>query len=176
MDKQEIIRQLQQRHLAFTTYVCSLNENDFMFSLNNEKWAAGQQLEHIYLAVKPLSDGILLPKFVLGLVFGKSNRPSNSYDGIVEKYQAVLANGGKAGKSFIPKSVAFAEKENIKSKLQKKLDRLCAYLNKYTEEELDHQVIPHPLLGKLTMREMMYFTIYHVQHHHKITQANLGTT
>lgn len=24
---------------------------------------------------------------------------------------------------------------------------------------------PHPLLGKLTLREMMFFTIYHVQHH-----------
>jgi hypothetical protein len=33
--------------------------------------------------------------------------------------------------------------------------------------------LPHPLLGKLTLREMIYFTIYHVQHHHKLVQNQL---
>ena len=35
----------------------------------------------------------------------------------------------------------------------------------FSEQDLDSHILPHPLLGKLTFREMLYFTIYHVQHH-----------
>lgn len=53
------------------------------------------------------------------------------------------------------------------------LRRLCASLDSFTEKELDQYVLPHPLLGKLTLREMMFFTIYHVQHHEVLTKKNL---
>ena len=34
-----------------------------------------------------------------------------------------------------------------------------------SEHKLDRCILPHPLLGKLTLREMIYFTIYHMEHH-----------
>lgn len=43
-----------------------------------------------------------------------------------------------------------------------------------TCDELDKYILPHPLLGKLTIREMMYFTIYHVEHHKKLTERGLN--
>lgn len=174
MDRSEIINKLQHHHQLFTDYIHSLNEADFMFSLNNEKWAAGLQLDHIYRSVKPLGDGIILPKFVIGLMFGKANRPSKTYDALVQKYHDKLSLGGKAMGNFIPQPVAFSQREEIKNKLQGRLNKLCKHLVKYSEEELDKYIIPHPLIGKLTMREMMYFTIYHVQHHHQMTQQNLA--
>ncbi|MFN2437645.1 MAG: hypothetical protein ABR503_00495 [Chitinophagaceae bacterium] len=61
------------------------------------------------------------------------------------------------------------------SRIENSVFELCKILNKYSEEEIDRFVLPHPLLGKLTLREMMYFTIYHVEHHHKITIRNLET-
>jgi hypothetical protein len=33
------------------------------------------------------------------------------------------------------------------------------------EAQLDQYLVPHPLLGKITLRELGYFTIYHTQHH-----------
>jgi len=36
---------------------------------------------------------------------------------------------------------------------------------KWTEEQLDNYCVAHPILGKLTMRELAYFTIYHNIHH-----------
>jgi hypothetical protein len=33
------------------------------------------------------------------------------------------------------------------------------------EAKLDNFIAPHPLLGKITLRELCYFTIYHTQHH-----------
>ena len=43
---------------------------------------------------------------------------------------------------------------------------------KLDEEDLDNYILPHPLIGKTTIREMLYFTIYHVQHHHKAIVDN----
>jgi hypothetical protein len=34
-------------------------------------------------------------------------------------------------------------------------------------------ILPHPLLGKITIREMLYFTAYHVQHHENIIKRDL---
>jgi hypothetical protein len=33
------------------------------------------------------------------------------------------------------------------------------------EERLDQYLAPHPLLGKITLRELTFFTIYHSHHH-----------
>jgi len=33
-------------------------------------------------------------------------------------------------------------------------------------------LLPHPLLGKVTVREMLYFTIHHVQHHHALVERD----
>ncbi|NBX80802.1 MAG: DinB family protein, partial [Flavobacteriales bacterium] len=43
----------------------------------------------------------------------------------------------------------------------------------FTEDDLDKYVLPHPLLGKLTLREMLCFTIYHVKHHVEIIKRDL---
>jgi hypothetical protein len=48
MTKQELIDRLILDHLKFTTYISQLSDKDFIFSLKNEKWSAGQQADHIY--------------------------------------------------------------------------------------------------------------------------------
>jgi uncharacterized damage-inducible protein DinB len=42
---------------------------------------------------------------------------------------------------------------------------VSAIRQKWTEEQLDNYCVAHPILGKLTMRELAYFTIYHNIHH-----------
>jgi len=174
MNKREIITRLQQNHQSFTHYMKTLDQDEFMFSLNNEKWSAGQQLQHIYLSVKPLASGLILPKFIVRLIFGKANRPSKTYLELVGKYHEKLRNGGKASKSFIPKSAAFSERETLNKQTLGVVNKVCRYLGKYSEDELDKHILPHPLLGKITLREMMYFTICHVEHHHTTTIQNLA--
>jgi hypothetical protein len=36
---------------------------------------------------------------------------------------------------------------------------------KWKEEEPDKYIVGHPLLGKITVRELGYFNIYHTLHH-----------
>lgn len=172
MIKTELQHQLSDRHQAFVEAVLALSEADFLFAAPN-KWSAGQQLEHIYRAVRPVTLAFVLPKFVLRLLIGKANRPSRNYDTLVNKYHEKLAAGGKASAPYIPKSVLFTQRKALKSKLLRSVITLNRSLNRYSEAELDSYLLPHPLLGKLTLREMLYFTMYHVEHHHKAVMLGL---
>jgi hypothetical protein len=106
-----------------------------------------------------------LPKFVFGMLFGKANRPSKTYDELVAKYRKKLDEGGKAHGRYLPTKVSFSNQQKTEIALQKSVNSLCKNLGDYSEVQLDHFILPHPLLGKITIREMMYFTIYHSQHH-----------
>lgn len=167
MTKDTIIQKLQIDHYEFIDLMLSLSESDFTLSVNN-KWTAGQHFEHICLSVSPLTKALRLPRFVLKMIFGKANRPSRDYDPLVEKYHDKLAKGGTASRRFIPKQVNPEQQILLKNKLSGIVEQLCKTVNRYSELELDHYILPHPLLGKITIREMLYFTIYHVEHHKKL--------
>lgn len=173
MNKTDIIRELTYRHERFTTFITTMSNDDFLFAPNG-KWTAGQQLEHIYRAVNALVLPFRLPKFVLKMAFGTANRPSRDYDALVAKYHAKLADGGRASGRFVPPPVAYNEREMLRSRLLQSVEKLCKALEGYSEEDLDRYILPHPLLGKITLREMMYFTAYHVEHHAALTQRNLS--
>jgi hypothetical protein len=172
MNKETIKKELTEKHKEFVDYIDSLSDNDFLNTKNNQKWSAGQHLEHIYLSVRPVNLALLLPKIFMRLFFGK---PSNirTYEQLVNDYQNVLKNGGKAGTLYIPKSVSISKKQNLINNLTKLVVALNRKIDKISEEDLDKHILPHPLIGKTTIREMLYFTIYHVQHHQKAIKENL---
>jgi hypothetical protein len=172
MDKKELKKKLLENHKSFIQFVIGLTSDEFSKS-NNEKWTAGQQLEHIFLGVKPVRQILSLPKFLIKLICGQANRKSKNYDELVKKYQHKLENGGRATGRFIPKSVDIDRGQKLTTKLTNEVEKLCAKLDKYSESELDKYILPHPLLGKLTLREMLFFTIYHVEHHEELTKRNL---
>lgn len=169
---QELIDNLKKNHTAFTDYINSLTAEEFMSS-RNEKWSPGQQLDHIRISVKPVAQALAMPKLGLKTMFGKANRPSKSYDELVAKYKLKLQEGGVATNRFIPEDVTLGQKEELIKSLTEIVSKLCKQLLDYSEKDLDELILPHPLLGKLTLREMMYFTMYHVTHHHTATEKNL---
>ena len=173
MTKNSIIQKLQINHNEFIEQVFLLSENDFNLSVNN-KWTAGQHFEHIYLSVSPVKKAMTLPVFFLKLFFGKANRPSKDYDSLVKKYQDKLEKGGVAPGRFVPKQITFEQKEQLKRKLLITVEQLCKTVDRYNESKLDDYILPHPLLGKITIREMLYFTIYHVEHHKKLILQSTG--
>jgi len=172
MNKPQIAKKLIENHQSFAEYVLSLNESDFMFS-TMAKWTAGQQLDHILRGVSPVKMALSLPKFVPKLLFGKTNRSSMDYNSLVSKYQSKLAAGSKASRQFIPPEINFKQREVLRNKLLKSVENLCQKIDKFSENQLDEYLLPHPILGKLTIREMLYFTIYHVEHHHLAVKRNL---
>ncbi|MFY7998028.1 MAG: DinB family protein [Candidatus Kapaibacteriota bacterium] len=173
MSKDYILSELLARHQHFSEAVSGLSEHDFLYAVPG-KWSAGQQLDHIYRAVNALLLPFRLPKFVLRMAFGTANRPSRDYDALVAKYHAKLAGGGRASGRFLPPPIAYNEREAVRSKTLQSVQKLCKALERYSEEDLDRYILPHPLLGRITLREMMYFTAYHVEHHEALTKRNLS--
>ena len=172
MKKTEIAKEFKEKANDFVSYINTLSDQDFEKVINN-KWSPGQQLEHVYLSTKPIEQVYLLPKFLLNIFFGKPKRPSKSYNEVVTDYQKTLDNGGTAPCKFTPKEIGIDKKERLIKQLNNTVDKLIDKLNQKSEEELDTIFIPHPLLGKITLRELYYFTIYHILHHHKKIEENL---
>ena len=163
-DKPQIISALNEKVDAFNDYILPLNKEQFE-STPNGKWSAGQNLDHLIRAIKPLQLAYRLPKLALLILFGKTNRPSRTYDELVTKYKTKLATGGKASGPFIPPVIRFEKKDELIRKYAMHKQKLITKIEKQSERDLDSYILPHPLLGKVTLREMLYFTIHHNEHH-----------
>lgn len=172
MNKEENKNQLILKHESFLNFILSLTDEDFNSSFQ-EKWTAGQQLAHIDLSLKPLVKVMFYPGFIIKRMFGTANREGRSYDALVEKYLTKLSAGGSATSPFRPKDIGIDQRNRLIKEIRKSIVRLNKRMNKFSEKDLDYYILPHPLLGKLTLREMMYFTIYHVEHHEAISKRNL---
>ncbi|MFY0252313.1 DinB family protein [Chitinophaga sp. 30R24] len=128
------------------------------------KWSAGQQLDHLTKSIKPVSSALGYPKLTL-LYFGTSNTPSRTYEQLVTDYQDVLDNGGKTSRAYQPGVIYPTQRPAlIQSFLTQKM-KLNNRLSKWSEKDLDKYRLPHPMLGKITVREMMYYLAHHNQHH-----------
>jgi hypothetical protein len=163
-DKPEIISALNKNVDAFNNYIVPLNKEQFEATPGG-KWSAGQNLDHLIRSIKPLQPAYGLPKFVLRIMFGKTNRPSRTFDELVTKYKTKLADGGRASGPFIPRFISFEKKDELIKKYNEQKQKLITKVEKQSENDLDAYILPHPLLGKVTLREMLYFTIHHNEHH-----------
>lgn len=128
-----------------------------------DKWSPGQQLQHLVLSTNPLALGLKLPKAAL-LIFGTHPGKSKSYDEVVSDYKALLNQGAKASFLYTPNKIKSGPGSMLK-KWQKACGKLITALNNWSENDLDKYCLRHPLLGKITVREMLFFTIYHTRHH-----------
>lgn len=173
MNKNEITLLLSEKHTQFLAAFPSLSEKQFTSSTNG-KWSPAQELDHIIRSVSPVVMAFGLPGFILKWKFGTANRPSKTYEALVEKYHVKLAAGGKASAQFIPTAVSFQGREAAIAKVDALVQKLNKRVDDKSEETLDKLILPHPLLGKLTFREMLYFTAYHAEHHEKATKRNLA--
>jgi hypothetical protein len=162
--KPQIIFALNEKIDAFNNYIEPLSKEQFEATPNG-KWSAGQNLDHLIRAIKPLQLAYRLPKFALMVLFGRTNRPSRTFDELVTKYKTKLAAGGKASGPFIPPLISFDKKEALIRKYREQKEKLIAKVERQNEKDLDTYILPHPLLGKVTLREMLYFTIHHNEHH-----------
>lgn len=149
-----------------TGYCSTLSEVDFFYQPDN-KWSPAQQVRHLTIATKTSLLAFTLPKFIVRWVGGKPNRPSRTYDELVAKYKLKLEQGGKSTKRYIPKPIsADIGKEPLLNAFHAAMKKMSTALhNKWKEDEPEKYIVGHPLLGRITVRELGYFNIYHTLHH-----------
>lgn len=171
MTTKELATQFHDNHQQLVDYICSLPDNDFE-TAKNGKWSPGQQLDHVVRCIVPLAKALSNKPFIEAK-FGKVQRPVASYEEVITNYKHALANGGKAPERFLPEPVDAGKKEALSAEMASTVAALIKSLESYSEEELDTLVIPHPLLGNLTVREFLALMAYHATHHREKTEENL---
>ncbi|MES2003653.1 MAG: DinB family protein [Bacteroidota bacterium] len=172
MNKDQLVSLLRDNHAAFLSQIQKCSDAGLCYAPDG-KWTAIQQLDHIVRSVKPVNMAFGLPKFILQWRFGTANRPSKSYEQLIEKYQGKLQEGGRASGQFVPPAIGAESKQGLLNQLSDLVNSLARKTENISEASLDKYILPHPLLGKLTLREMLYFTAYHVQHHQALVEKGL---
>jgi len=111
---------------------------------------------------------------MIGYKFGKPNRPSREYLELVEYYQNKLGDfNGPAPSAYSPSKVKFVNSQRNVKHLKDAVHQLIKKLESWSGSDMDKYIFPHPLMGKVTVREMLYFTIYHAEHHHGLIRRYL---
>jgi DinB superfamily len=166
MDKETIVDLLDQKHTELITWL-KQQPDDAWEQGPEGKWTQGQQALHLLQSIKPLNNALSLPKFLLRYKFGKANRPVRAYDDIVKRYHERLEDAkGKTFKgSQNMKIPTITDKNFILNRLQTESKKLQYKTKKISDKNLDTVVLPHPLMGKMPVREIIMWTAYHVEHH-----------
>lgn len=165
MNKTEIISQLNAEHLSFWDSALYLPNPAIS---KNGKWSVAQNVEHINLTLSRMGKFLSLPKSDIQTNFGLSERKSISHEEFINTYQQGLTSGIQSPAPFVPE---FNSDSNLKELINNGnniLETFISNLQNWTEENLDQYQCPHPTLGKITVKEMLYFTIFHVQYHNQI--------
>ncbi len=175
------IQELKERLSAATNDLsnhCSTLSPEQFFLPPEGKWSAAQQMKHLVKSTDMARLAFVLPKFMVRILGGKPNRHSRSYDELVAKYTLKLEKGGRASGRYVPKPIPESYgQEKLLQQFSYSMQQFANALQKnWTEPKLDQYLAPHPLLGKITLRELCYFTIHHTYHHlHSIQKMNPST-
>jgi len=178
--KDELSHALQTVNTAITDYCDGLSPEQF-FAHPPDVWSVGENLQHLILTVSPIVKAVLIPREKLSKRFGLADRPSRRYTAIRDEYIMGLQGGIVAPPQFVPVFDALppdprlAQKQILANWLELS-QNLTGYLEAWTESELDIYQLPHLLMGMMTMREMLFFTLYHNLHHlndaRRLVEAN----
>ena len=166
MTKQKLKIALEDSFKSIASDVENIEEMQF-FAPIGEKWSVAENILHLTQSAKGLNQGMALPKTFLEQQFGKIDRQTLSYNGVIDRYLAVLATGVTARGGFLPQMPDNPLKETLLSSFLKHHQTLADFLNDWSETELDEYCIKHPVLKMLTIREFYYFMHYHILHHRK---------
>jgi hypothetical protein len=142
--------------------------DDVFFDNSNGKWSIAENLIHLDVSAKRLAGAMSLSKEDLAAKFGIATKPSRAYEAIPETYYATASQGAiVAPKAFAVMQTPDAIRESVVDGYTKSHAILTTALANFTAADLEKYQIPHPLLGLLTIREMIYFTVFHIGHHQK---------
>ena len=171
--KSTIITSLNDAVNQFNALILSLNQNEFETNFN-DKWSAGQDLVHLIKLLRILNIAYTIPKPILHILYGVNKKESRTFEHLSTLYKTALAGGAKSPALYLPKPVLFNAKNDLIKKHVILNQLFISKFNKITESDLDKYQLPHPILGKVTLRELGAFTSFHTEHHFELLKSKLG--
>jgi hypothetical protein len=166
MTKPEIITATENIFNQFSN-ACRHIDETVLFKRPENKWSVAENMQHLIISTNMSSLAYRLPVLLVRLIGGRPNRPSVTFEDLKNKYETRLREGARASGRFVPKPFDIKYgKEKLLLNWDLATSTFIKSLTKNrTEKDLDNYLVKHPLLGKITLRELCYFTIFHTEHH-----------
>jgi hypothetical protein len=127
-----------------------------------EKWSFGEEMVHLTMSTNGTAMLLSSPEER----FFSSDHPSRTYEEIGAEYREKLALNPTIGQAFADKEAKIYAAEELQANFAAATQAVLQSLSNWDEAKSDLWMVwKHPLLGKMTAREMVYFTVYHSRHH-----------
>lgn len=167
MNQSELLAKLKSEFSDMENLGNTFDETAFFQQPHAEKWSAAQNIVHLNFVAKSIIGALKDPSVLAA--YGKADRPSRDFDAVRDAYLNGLAVWQAKGMPY-----RHLNTEGVKSNLLLEFKTLHQSLVSQTallsEEDWDTLQLPHPVLGLMTLREMLYFATYHIRHHFDIVE------
>lgn len=165
MSKSEIYSMLKSQHQELMSYLSDLNEVQ-MHHIQDGKWSVLQNIDHLLKSLKVVNPAVRKPSILLRSAFGKPNRAARTYEGLVKRYREKLSDGkAQSPEEYQAAPSQEMDRQEVLADYDREMQKFLKFVNSVKDRKLDRTLLPHPLLGKLLMREVLYFMHFHTQHH-----------
>jgi hypothetical protein len=173
----EIVQALRTLHAESVSYWTGFDTPTFLGPMGSA-WSPADNVRHLTKSMRAVSVGLRVPRLVLWFRGRNASGVSRGYTEMRDTYLAHLAKGVTAGKfAPSPRPVPAdpeAERATIMRYHATAVDELTRLAGKWPERSLDRLTFPHPLMGPISVREMLHFTLYHNRHHVNVVRRRLN--
>jgi len=170
----EILEALESNARNVVEYFSGLPSTVF-FDGNVDRWSPGHHLEHLTRSSLSVTRALRSGKLPL-----HASGRSRPYSEVRDAAAASVAATEKSKLLEMGRTVVLAPEvapiDVVQSFAAASADLRHAAAE-WSEEALDRHAIPHPLMGALTVREMLLFFVVHERHHLKLVRTRVeGST
>jgi hypothetical protein len=176
---EDIAGELLRLHEESVALYATISTPTFVAPQGNA-WSPADHVRHLTKSMRALNRGLRLPLLALWWKFGRAKHPSRNYEAIVQAYRTRLETFDGRNNPFAPATAPVADIESWRAEVMRyhavAVNDLVKHARRLSEGSLDRYQVPHPLLGKLTLREMLFFMLYHNLHHVRLVASRLEVT
>ena len=167
-NKPEIIAALEAQKLEIPAFLESIPSEQF-FDGSSEKWSVGHHVQHVTSAINRVGQGLLnadaLPK-------REPATASRDFKTMHQTYLETLRNTPSETLRQLGSRVTLEKFENSDAhktqmilSFTRAIENFNTALEHFDEANLESLGMPHPIMGLLSSREMVFFIVFHNTHH-----------
>jgi hypothetical protein len=167
MNQSELVEKLRFESSEMGNLANTFEESAFFKQPHAEKWSVAQNIVHLNFVAKSIIGAIKDPTVLAPN--GAATRPSRDFDTIRDTYLTGLAAFKANGMPYRHLNTEGTKADSLNT-FKMFHQNLISQSTTLSETDWDTLQLPHPVLGLMTLREMMSFATYHIRHHYDIVE------
>lgn len=161
--KDELLKSIQEDFFEVEKFFISLSSETF--TERKSGWSSEENFRHLIKSNSAILIGLMTPKFLLRIFFG-SDALQKKFPELIHEYQSQLGKGKGAG-IYAPRKLNRDKfsLQKVQNQWRKLGNRFQKTLQNWDETDLKKLRLPHPILGNISVWNMLLFMLYHSSHH-----------